>query len=253
MTIKIFRCTWDFVNEKPITTATGLDFIINNLVGMQIFIHYIDSSILKRKGIGNDITHDEFTFRDNNVVPIKIETITFTKELLEKYIMVVNDVNKYRNKLVEISNDYNRGFLSLFITYDYTLNRTEIEKIIVAISNGKIKVGDDLYKFVIENNIKISKIPLSKRIKKSILGIINKVLFKREYLEKLKKYDEKLKRNYESSNTNRYVKINNLNDGKTKINQQTDVKQILTNQQIEDFVSNYDYNDIDEQVVHKSR
>ena len=191
--LHINRCTWDFVNEKPITTLDGLDFIIKKLKGTKIFIHYIDTSKLKIKGIGNDVTHDEFTFRDKNIVPIKIETITFTKKLLEDNIMIVNDVNKYRDKLVEISNYYNRGFLSLFITYDYTLNRREIEKIIVSIEKGKIKIGDDIHKYVIENDIRIVKIPLLKRIKKSFLGMINKKIFRKKYIEILKKYNDNLK------------------------------------------------------------
>ncbi len=183
------RCTWDFVNERPITTKVGLDFIIDNMIGTNIYIHYIDVSTLKIKGIGNDVTHDEFTFRDSDVTPIKIETITFTKELLEEYLMIVNDVNAYRNKLVEISHNYNRGFLSLFITYDYTINRPEIEKIIVAIDEGKLKVGNDIEKYIKENNINIYKIPVLTRIKKSILGMINKKIFRAKYIDKMKKFD----------------------------------------------------------------
>lgn len=184
------RCTWDFVNERPITTKMGLDFIINNMLGTEVFIHYIDSSKLKIKGIGNDVTHQEFTFRDNNVIPLKVETITFTKELLEEIILIVNNVNEYRNKLVEISKEYNRGLLSLFITFDYTLNRDEIEKIITAVSDGKIKVGDDLNNYVIKNNIKIIKIPVLKRLEKSILGLINKKIFRKKYIKILKNYDD---------------------------------------------------------------
>ena len=187
------RCTWDFVNEMPITTKEGLNFIKNNMIGTEIFIHYIDSSKLMIKGIGNDVTHDEYTFRDEDVVPYKIEKVIFSKELLEQSIMVVEDVNKYRDYLVKISNNYNRGFLSLFITYDYTLNRTEIEKIIVAINNGKIKIGDDLYKYIRENNIVIKRIPLHKRIIKSFLGTINKKIFRQRYINKLNKYNYDLK------------------------------------------------------------
>ena len=188
------RCTWDFVNEKAITTKEGLKFIINNLVGKKMYIHYIDSSKLKIKGIGNDATHNEVTFRDIDVVPIKIEEIDFTKEFFEENLMIVNDVNKYRKKLVEISNNYNRGLLSLFITYDYTLNREEIEKIIVAIAEGKIKIGDDLYKYIKDNNINICKIPLLKRIKKSVLGVFNKKMFKKKFIKKMKKYDLELEK-----------------------------------------------------------
>ena len=188
------RCTWDFVNEKPIITQEGLNFIIKNMLGTEIYIYSFDPSKLKIKGIGNDVTHDEFTFRDSNVVPIKVETVEFTKELLEQKLMIVEDVNKYRNYLVEISNNYNRGFLSLFITYDYTLNRDEIEKIIVAIDNGVIKIGDDLYDFVKNNNVRINKIPIIRRIIKSILGIINKKIFRFKYIDKLKKYNDSLKK-----------------------------------------------------------
>ena len=189
------RCTWDFVNERPIITKEGLNFVLDNMIGTEIFIHYFNPSLFKIKGIGNDVTHDEFTFRDKNVKPIKIDQIAFSKELLEQTLMVVEDVNKYRDYLVKISNNYNRGFLSLFITYDYTLNRTEIEKIIVAINKGIIKIGDDLYDFVEKNDIKIRKISLLKRILKSILGIINRKLLKKKYLNKLKKYNESLKIN----------------------------------------------------------
>lgn len=187
------RCTWDFVNEKPIITKEGLNYVLKNMIGTEIYIHYIDSSKLKNKGIGNDITHKEVTFRDKNVLPMKIEKITFTKELLENYLIVVEDVNKYRNYLVAISNNYNRGFLSLFITYDYTLNRDEIEKIITAVNNGVIKKGEDLYKFIKNNNVNIKKIPILKRIKKAFLGTINRNIFRYKYINKLKKYNEKLK------------------------------------------------------------
>ena len=188
------RCTWDFVNEKPITTKEGINFIINNMIDTEIYIHSFDPSKLKIKGIGNDVTHDEFTFRDYNVVPVDIEKIVFTKELLEQTLLIVEDVNKYRDYLVDISNNYNRGFLSLFITYDYTLNREEIEKIIVAISNGIVKIGDDLLKFINDNNVIIKRIPIRKRIKKSILGVINKKVFRYKYINKLKEYNDSLKR-----------------------------------------------------------
>ena len=187
------RCTWDYINEKPITTKEGLKFIIERMQKIKIYIYHIDSKKLKIKGIGNDATHDEVTFRDSNIVPIKTETITLTKEILEKYIMIVNDVNKYRDYLVELSNNYNRGLLSLFITYDYTLNKKEIEKIIQAVKNEKIKTGDNLYKFIEENKIIIKKIPLIKRIKKSIIGTINKNIFRQKYIKKLKEYNSNLK------------------------------------------------------------
>ena len=189
------RCTWDFINEKPITTKDGLEYIIKSLSGTKIYIHWIDSSRLKKKSIGNDVTHDEFTFRDSGVLPIKIETITLTSEELEKNLMVVNDVNLYRNKLVEFSEFYNRGLLSLFIKYDYTLNRDEIEKIIIAIDEGRLKIGDDLKRFIVENNIKIKRIPLYKRLKKSILGAINKKFFRKKYKRELEKFDSEFEKN----------------------------------------------------------
>ena len=62
-------------------------------------------------------------------------------------------------------------------------------------NKGIIKIGDDLYDFVEKNDIKIRKISLLKRILKSILGIINRKLLKKRYLNKLKKYNESLKIN----------------------------------------------------------
>ena len=109
--------------------------------------------------------------------------------------MVVNDVNLYRNKLVEFSEFYNRGLLSLFIKYDYTLNRDEIEKIIIAIDEGRLKIGDDLKRFIVENNIKIKRIPLYKRLKKSILGAINKKFFRKKYKRELEKFDSEFEKN----------------------------------------------------------
>lgn len=62
----------------------------------------------------------------------------------------------------------------------------------MAISEGKIKVGDDLNKYVVNNNIKIIKIPLFIRLKKSFKGFINKRFKRKKYIEKLKKYNYEL-------------------------------------------------------------
>ncbi len=186
------RCTWDFINKRPITTKEGLEYITKNFANSTIYIHYIDAKKLKIKGIGNDITHNEFTFRDSGVIPIKIEEIVLTKEEIEKSLMIVNDVNEYRNELVKISKYYNRGLLSLFIKYDYTLNRNEIEKIIVAVNEKKLKTGDNLMEFIVRNNIDIKRIPLIPRIKKAILGSINK-LNSKKYIKELKDFDLKCK------------------------------------------------------------
>lgn len=185
------RCTWDFINKRPITTKEGLKYITHNFSNTIIYIHFFDTKQLKIKGIGNDITHSEFTFRDANIKPIKIEKIILTKEELEKRIMIVSDVNKYRDELVKISKYYNRGLLSLFIKYDYTLNRQEIEKIIIAIKEKKLKIGDNLSDFISKNNIEIKKIPLLSRIKKAVLGSINK-LNRKKYLKELKEFNLKI-------------------------------------------------------------
>lgn len=186
------RCTWDFIYEQPITTKKGYEFILNNFVNQKIYIHTIDCKKIKKIGIGNDITHDEFTFRDNDIKPIKIDEIVLTEELLKNSMLIVQDVNVYREKLVELSQKYNRGFLSLFITFDYTINRKEIEKIINSIENGKLKVGENIAGYILENNIEIKKIPFFKRIEKAILGIIGRKFLREKYMKKLKNYHEVL-------------------------------------------------------------
>lgn len=190
--LHINRCTWDFVNEKIITTKDGFQFIKENIIGKKVYIHTIDSACLKKKGIGNDITHKEYTFRDENVKPINIETIVIEENLLKDSILIVNDVNCYREECVHISSYYNRGFLSLFITYDYTINRDEIEKIIVAISNRSLAVGEDLSKFIKDNHVNIKKIPIRIRLKQAICGSINRVFFRKKIILRLRKFDENI-------------------------------------------------------------
>lgn len=186
------RCTWDFIYEQPITTQKGYKYIINNFLGQKIYLHTIDRKQLKMFGIGNDITHHEFTFRDSGIKPTKIDEITLTEELLKNMMLIVKDVNEYREKLVELSQKYNRGFLSLFITFDYTINRKEIEKIIIAIENGKLKVGEDITKYILDNDIKIKKISFLKRLKTAILGLIGRTFLKNKYKRKLKIYHESI-------------------------------------------------------------
>lgn len=174
------RCTWDYINKCPITTKKGMDNILKHIVGKKIYIHEINASKLKLKGIGNDITHNEVTFRDKNVKPIKIIIITLTKELIEKNILIVEDVNKYRSELVEKIEYYNRGLLTLFIKYDYNYNREEVDKIIDAIHLNTLCVGDDLHKFIIENNIKLQKVPFRIRLKRAVCGELNHMFFKKK-------------------------------------------------------------------------
>lgn len=182
------RCTWDFINKKPVTTSEGFRFILNNIDNLKVFIHYIDYQKLKKKGIGNDITHNEFTFRDTNIVPIKIEQINLTYEELKHIFIIVDDVNEYRKKLVLISKYYNRGILSMFMKYDYTMNREEIEKIIVAKESSKLKIGDNLTEYMKENKIAINPTPLKCRIIQAILGSINKHFFTKKYMKRLSSY-----------------------------------------------------------------
>jgi len=184
------RCTWDFINEKAITTQEGLDFILKNLLNQKIYIHIFDPSKLKLKGIGNDTTHNEFTFRDSNVKPIKINTVILNEKKLKQAIMIVQDVNKYRDELVRLSKYYNRGFNTLFIKFDYTINRNEIEKIIIAINDNKLNVGEDISDFIIKNNIKIKKIPVIVRFRNAICGIFSHTLLKKIFKMKLEKFNQ---------------------------------------------------------------
>lgn len=184
------RCTWDFVNEKAITTEDGIKFIIKNVIGKRVYIHTFDSSTLKLKGIGNDITHNEFTFRDKNVKPIKIDTIILDEKKLKQAILIVQDVNKYRDELVKLSRYYNRGYLALFMNFDYTINRNEIEKIIIAINTRKLKVGEDINNFILNNNITIRRVPFITRVKKSLYGIISHIFLKRLFIKKLEKFNQ---------------------------------------------------------------
>lgn len=186
------RCTWDFVYERPVTTKKGYEFILNNFVNQKIYIHTIDCKKLKKIGIGNDITHNEFTFRDNGIKPMKIDEIILTEELLKNTLLIVKDVNSYREKLVELSKKYNRGFLSLFMTYDYTINRQEIEKIIKSIENEKLKIGENISHYILENNIKIKKVPFFKRLRKTISGMIGRTFLRERYIRELQKHHEVL-------------------------------------------------------------
>lgn len=187
------RCTWDFINEKAITTEEGFKFITDHLIGKKVYIHIFDSTKLVIKGIGNDITHNEFTFRDKNVKPIQIDTIILDEEKLKQTISIVNDINKYRDKLVELSKYYNRGFLTLFINLDYTINRSEIEKIIVAINMEKLNPGENISDFIETNNINIKKIRFIIRVKNSICGIMCHLFLRKLFIRKLKRFDLSIK------------------------------------------------------------
>ena len=111
---------------------------------------------------------------------------------LKQAILIVNDVNKYRDELVKLSKYYNRGFWSLFINFDYTINRGEIEKLIVAINSNKLNVGENINDFILSQNIKNKKVTFIVRLKKSICGIINHIFFKKLFIKKLNKFNQSL-------------------------------------------------------------
>ena len=101
------------------------------------FVYTIDSTGLNI-GIGNDPTLKEYTFRESGVKPVSVDKLQLSMLDLKENIEIVDDYNDP----MEIS-DYKS-----LQTHDYQTETKVRDALKQAISDGKLKPGDDIKKYM---------------------------------------------------------------------------------------------------------
>ena len=131
---------------------------------------------INKISIGNDSGHKEYTTREKNIVPIKIDEVHIDWKNFNKFVNIVPDTyyNKIANTPKEKWKWFNRGLVSLFITNEWTYNvlynKSTIRKIRSDMRDGSLNPGDDIEKYLSDNNLEIKKLTPLKRIKYQIGG-----------------------------------------------------------------------------------
>jgi hypothetical protein len=102
-------------------------------------------------GIGNDSTLKEYTFRDSDVSPEKIDTYQLSIMDLKEVIEVVDDDFGAAFNLNTLRYRVKQSEYSPLLTHDY-YTETEVRDFLQkAISDGKLNPGDDIVKFLEDN------------------------------------------------------------------------------------------------------
>ena len=134
----------DFVKNKlRIDTKTFRYFKENDLFNHKVnfYVYTIDSTGLNI-GFGNDPTIEEYTFRESGVKPI--ETDMFELSMMDfKDVIDVSD-SKDKDEI----NSY-----KTLLTHDYNTEIKVREALKKAISNGELNPGDDVKKYMEDNNL----------------------------------------------------------------------------------------------------
>lgn len=111
---------------------------------VKFYVYTIDASKVSLS-FGNDSSLKEYTFRDDNVVPEKIDEFNISIADMASRIEVIED--SIQSIKPSKNNDY-----SNLLTHDYSKEQNR-EKLEDAVSKGDLKPGDDIVAFMRDNNI----------------------------------------------------------------------------------------------------
>ena len=147
-------CSWDIVESKPYVSASSYKILLGLMNGFKFYIYTIDATNLD-VGIGNDDRYPEYTFRESNVIPEKTDVVIIDEPLLKENLIVVKD-DELQDKINEQERmakyHHVRGWYSAMMTRDYK-NGEASAQLQKAVSDGDLKPGDDIRKYMSEHGI----------------------------------------------------------------------------------------------------
>lgn len=149
---------WSLIHQKPFCNMTK--FNPNLFIGEKFYIYTFDSTKLKELGVGNDTKLQEFTFRDDNVEPMEVETLVVDKNMLTEHVIFCQNERDFQTLLKNDMNDvdeYSRGAYACMLNRDYNKNSC-VGQLKWDIHEGKLKPGDDIEAYAEENGYDLFEI-----------------------------------------------------------------------------------------------
>lgn len=105
------------------------------------YVYTIDSTPLEI-GIGNDASLKEYTFKESGVKPEDVDKVSLSLYDVKELVDVLDDYE------IESDNDYKK-----LLSHEYNEEDIVRKELTDAISNGKLKPGDDVVKYMEDNGI----------------------------------------------------------------------------------------------------
>lgn len=135
-----------------------------------IYVYTIDGTKYD-VSIGNDSEHAEYTIRSKDKIKYKSkEKFEITESFCSSHGWLADNsvIRQHKNKMnIQASRakgQFKRGFLSVFMNHDFLYqDRALVKRLYRDIKNGELKPGDDVEKYMKENNLKFDNITLFKR------------------------------------------------------------------------------------------
>lgn len=143
----------DIPSGKTVISSKCKLVLDNELnVPIVFFVYTLDASNLN-VSFGNDSKFPEYTFRDSGIKPEQTTVIEVTINELNDYVIVVDDVKSYETTMLTSMNTpmFGNQYKAL-LTHDYS-NDSAASKLAKAVEDGKLKPGDDVEKYMLDNGI----------------------------------------------------------------------------------------------------
>ena len=158
------KCGWDMFSNRPYIHKSVFEELCNNLKNQCFYVYTINAENLEL-GLGNDLRFPEVTFRESGVVPEKRDCIYASEDVLRTELMILTDIEPDRFEKLMLSKveELNRGWISCMINRNYVAD-SEVGKLTKAVSEGKLKPGDDVKKYIEANGIVLKDVSFVERL-----------------------------------------------------------------------------------------
>ena len=158
------KCGWDMFSNRPYIHKSVFEELCNNLKDQCFYVYTINAENLEL-GLGNDLRFPEVTFRESGVVPEKRDCIYASEDVLRTELMILTDIEPDRFEKLMLSKveELNRGWISCMINRNYVAD-SEVGKLTKAVSEGKLKPGDDVKKYIEANGIVLKDVSFVERL-----------------------------------------------------------------------------------------
>lgn len=143
---------WDYKKKIPYISNSVGYYKLQRIIGQMIYVYQVPTEGLDI-GIGNDARLPEYTFREDNVFPKHISEITVTDQIIRANTEVLNatEISQISDYMKESDWANKARLYSVFINHDYN-HDPKIKVLTSAVESGKLKPGDDVEEFMIDND-----------------------------------------------------------------------------------------------------
>lgn len=157
------RCNWDLKRSMPYLHHSVYAEVLNGIENEKFYVYTIDASPLNL-GVGNDERFPEVTFREDGVIPYK-KTVCYTDEdfVRQDIEIILEDPDAFEKKQMEQIENLNRGWKTCMLNRDYS-GDSAVAKLTKAVSDGKLKPGDDVNAYMDEHGISLKDISFLERL-----------------------------------------------------------------------------------------